>query len=336
MALCFADFEFTCGGRIVREEVELLSVGLVFCDDNAERVIDTFYDTVLPIRHPKLTKQCTKLTGLSQQTIDASFDAQYICGRANDALMKYSCDKIYVWGNYDTVGLSSTAGIYDRYALECDEIRHTCSLIEDIQKSVMNRFGTNDIINVGDLSRALDFEPDGRFHNALVDAQALYCIYSHSLHPDVGCEKVYKLLSEREQIKKARELEQKAAHEDHIKSIIEGMTGAEKELYTSLISEGRTKDADRLVKLHLTVDKQYSKISENSDVVAVCFNGTGRVSVFEQSRFITPKNADITYKSYPYGDKERLILESFASKTAASKKRTHRRRRLRSGIRNKG
>ena len=50
---------------------------------------------------------------------------------------------------------------------------------------------------------ALEYVPDGSFHNALVDAQALLCIYSHSLRPDEGCEKVYELLNERMELKKA-------------------------------------------------------------------------------------------------------------------------------------
>lgn len=336
MPLCFADFEFTCGGRIVRDEVELLSIGLVISDDDAKNVIDTFYDTVLPLRHPRLTKQCIKLTGLSQGTIDASFDAEYICDKALSFLEKYGCERIFVWGNYDTVGLSSTAGIFENYALDCDSITRVRSLVTDIQRDVMKRFGTDDIINVKDLSAALDFEPDGSFHNALVDAQALYCIYSHSLRPDEGCEKVYKLLNDRLELKKTRELEQKQAHEQQIKDMLESMSIAERELYSSLLTDGRKRDAVLLVKLHTAIEKQYSKLPENCEIIAVSRKDSRRVSLFDKSSFVPNGSSELTLKSYPYSDKERLILESFEAGRRKPRRPARKGRRSKANIRNKG
>ena len=315
MALCFADFEFTCGGNVVGDEVELLSIGLVITDDGAERILDTFYDTVRPIRHPKLTKQCRKLTGLTQSIIDASFDAHYVCSKANSLLESYGIDRIFVWGNYDTVGLRATVINYERLALDYAPIEKTADAVTDVQKTVMQRFGTNDIINVKDLSSALDFVPDGSFHNALVDAQALLCIYSHSLRPDIGCEKVYALLNERMELKKQREAEQRRLIEERRKIIIDAMTDNEKALYSSLISSGNKKGASLLIKLHAKVEEGYKKLPEGCDVVALTFGDSEHhAKLVEKPKFVIPSDSDISYKSYRYEDKEKMILESFESK----------------------
>lgn len=332
MALCFADFEFTCGGNINGDKVELLSIGLVITDDDAVTVLDTFYDTVRPIKHPKLTKQCRKLTGLTQSIIDASFDAHYVCKKANAILDRYGIEKILVWGNYDVVGLSSTVGNYERFSLDCEPIRRTADAVTNVQDTVMSRFGTKDIINVKDLSSALDFVPDGSFHNALVDAQALRCIYSHSLRPDVGCEKVYALLNERLELKKQREKEQQKAIEERRKEIISLMSANEKELYDSLVEKGNKKGASLLIKLHAKIEEGYKKIPEGSDIVALSFKSSeyhAAIKLVEKPKFIQPADSEITYKSYHYGDKEKMILESFESRIKGTDTRVRRKKRIR-------
>ena len=331
MALCFADFEFTCGGNIVRGEVELLSIGLVITDDSAETILDTFYDTVRPIKHPRLTKQCRKLTGLNQATIDASFDAHFVCSRANALLDSYGVERIFVWGNYDTVGLYSTLHIYERSALDILPIERTAEAVYDVQKDVMKRFGTTDIINVKDLSSALDFEPNGSFHNALVDAQALLCIYSHSLTPDKGCERVYDLLNERKQLKLEREKLQRQAVEQRRQEVIKTMTDKEKALYSSLVENGNKRGASLLIKLHAKVEESYKKLPEGCEIVALSYTDSRQHSVLkliDKNGFNIPENSEITYKSYKYEDKEKMILESFEQRQS-SKPARRRKKRIR-------
>ena len=332
MALCFADFEFTCGGNITGDRVELLSIGLVITDDDAQNVLDTFYDTVRPIKHPRLTKQCRKLTGLTQSIIDASFDAHFVCRKANMLLDRYGIDKILVWGNYDVVGLNSTVSNYERLSLDCVPIEKTANAVTNIQEIVMSRFGTKDIINVKDLSVALDFVPDGSFHNALVDAQALRCIYAHSLRPDIGCEKVYKLLSDRLELKKQREEEQRKAIEERRASVIKDMTENERELYDQLVRSGNKKAASLLIKLHSKIDESYKKLPEGCDIVALSFKSSEQhaaIKLIEKPKFKVPADGEISYKSYHYEDKERMILESFESRIKAPVTHVKRKKRIR-------
>ena len=332
MALCFADFEFTCGGNITGDKVELLSIGLVITDDSAQAVLDTFYDTVRPIRHSRLTKQCRKLTGLTQSIIDASFDAHYVCRKANQLLDKYGIDKIFVWGNYDVVGLTSTVGNYERLSLDTEPIEKTSAAVTNVQEAVMSRFGTKDIINVKDLSSALDFVPDGSFHNALVDAQALQCIYSHSLRPDTGCEKVYALLNERLEIKKQREEEQRKAFEERTKAVVEAMSENERALYDSLVKKGNKRGAALLIKLHSKIEEGYKKLPEGCDIVALNFKSSEKhaaIKLVEKPKFKLPADSEISFKSYHYEDKEKMIIESFESRTKTHTAKLHRKKRIR-------
>lgn len=327
MALCFADFEFTCGGNAKRDDVELLSIGLVVSSDDAMSITDTFYKTVRPIKHPRMTKQCRKLTGLIQQDIDASFDAEYVCRCALGFLDRFEISHIFVWGNYDTVGFASTIGVYEELSLPHEYLSRTHGMISDIQSQVMQRFGTKDIINVKDLSCALDFEPEGSFHNALVDAQALYCIYSHSLTPDKGCEKVYTLLRERAEYQRQKKLEQKKLAEQRRQTVIDSFSEKEKEIYSSLLESADIKGARTLIKLHAKVEDGYKQLPEGCEIVALTYkntSGAASVRLYDKSRF-TPK-PDSRPKSYKYDEKERMILESFEQTHAAKKPAGHRKK----------
>ena len=76
--LCFADFEYTCGGMTgdtpfdAAYGQEILSIGLVIADRKTGEPIDTFYRTVRPDHNQCLTGFCKSLTGLTQQEIDDS------------------------------------------------------------------------------------------------------------------------------------------------------------------------------------------------------------------------------------------------------------------------
>ncbi|MBR1750625.1 MAG: exonuclease domain-containing protein [Ruminococcus sp.] len=327
MALCFADFEFTCGGAAKRDDVELLSIGLVISDDEGRQLTDTFYETVRPIRHPRMTKQCRKLTKLRQEDIDASFDAQYVCSKALCFLERYGVKNIFVWGNYDTVGFKCTGGVYEELGLPHDSITKTQLMIKDIQSEVMQRFGTKDIINVKDLSVALDFEPEGSFHNALVDAQALFCIYSHSLRPETGCEKVYALLKERAEYQRQKKLEQKQLAEQQRQMVIDSFSEKERQVYSSLLKHSDQSGARTLIKLHAKVEEGYKKLPEGCDIVTVTYSnrsGAASVRLYDKKRFT--ERPDTIPRHYKYGDKEKMILDCLEQSLKTPKKHSHRKK----------
>ena len=101
--LCFADFEFTCGFYIDKAQCELLSIGLVICDGEYN-VLKTYYRTAKPNIHSKLTKQCRKLTKLTQEEINASADADEAAGEVCSLLKQFGISQVSVWGNFDRPG----------------------------------------------------------------------------------------------------------------------------------------------------------------------------------------------------------------------------------------
>lgn len=174
--LCFADFEFTCGYCINKYDSEILSVGVIICDENYE-IKEKFYCTCRPHKFPKLTKQCRKLTKLTQQEIDNSPDSNDVMSIIVSLLKKYMIDNIYVWGNFDRPALLSDVRQHQKFRKESGSIQKVSSKILDIQRSITEKMELPEPINIKELASAFDYTPAGSFHNALNDALALYVIY---------------------------------------------------------------------------------------------------------------------------------------------------------------
>ncbi len=174
--LCFADFEFTCGYCINKYESEILSAGVIICDENYE-IKERFYCTCRPYRYPKLTRQCRKLTKLTQEEIDNSPDSNDVMKIIVKLVKKYKIDDIYVWGNFDKPALLSDVKQHQKFRKEYGNIQRVISKILDIQKKITEQMELPEPVNIKELASAFDYTPAGSFHNALNDALALYVIY---------------------------------------------------------------------------------------------------------------------------------------------------------------
>ena len=175
--LCFADFEFTCGGGINRWKAELLSVGLIICDREFN-VVQRFYSTVKPAKQPKMTTLCKELTHLTQEEINLSPDSDAVFAQVEQLLAMYQTDGMYVWGNYDQIGLSSDARLHKKCKLPNLNILKAASRIVDIQRELTEKMGLRDAINISELSTAFGYVPEnGSFHNAMIDAEGLFISY---------------------------------------------------------------------------------------------------------------------------------------------------------------
>jgi inhibitor of KinA sporulation pathway (predicted exonuclease) len=66
------DLEATCdqGGRIPRDETEIIEIGAVLVDAATLAPVDAFQTFVRPIRHRQLTPFCTQLTSITQADVD--------------------------------------------------------------------------------------------------------------------------------------------------------------------------------------------------------------------------------------------------------------------------
>lgn len=207
---CFGDFEFTCGGRIMRDNCELLSVGIIICDSDY-KICESFYCTARPVKYPKMTKQCIKLTKLDQQEIYNSPDSDSVLAIVRSLMDKYGCKKLYVWGNFDKPGLKSDCGMHKRLKKSCANISSVADRIEDVQRQLVARLDLPEAINIAELSSVFGFVPrQGTYHNAFNDAMGLYEIYRGAYATDYSRNKKLRALID-ERIARREEKIRKAA-----------------------------------------------------------------------------------------------------------------------------
>jgi len=68
------DFEATCAddGAVPRPQMEIIEIGAVMVDAASLAVVGEFQSFVRPVRHPRLTAFCTRLTSIAQADVDAA------------------------------------------------------------------------------------------------------------------------------------------------------------------------------------------------------------------------------------------------------------------------
>jgi inhibitor of KinA sporulation pathway (predicted exonuclease) len=97
------DFEATCCDKrsIPREQMEIIEIGAVMVEAKNLQVVDEFQSFIRPVRHPKLTPFCTKLTSIQQSDVDNAplFD-EFICS-FKSWLYQYHGLIFCSWGDYD-------------------------------------------------------------------------------------------------------------------------------------------------------------------------------------------------------------------------------------------
>ncbi len=177
--LCFADFEYTCGGMAgdtffdVAYGQEILSVGLVVALRGTGEVIDTFYQTIRPTHNQILTAFCKNLTGLTQEEIDASASFETVMKSAAAFCKQYGITQIYVYGTTD------------RQMLLKDQKRHRAvpglktfiSQIHSIDNDISDLlFGTSLQLGLEKLKQICCLE-EPVIHHALADAKDLCSVW---------------------------------------------------------------------------------------------------------------------------------------------------------------
>lgn len=280
--LCFADFEFTCGYFINKLDSEILSAGVVICD-GSYNIKEKFYCTSKPNHFPKLTKQCRKLTKLTQEEINNSPDSNDVMGIILRLLWKYRINDVYVWGNFDRTGLASDVKQHQRFGKECFNIQRTGKKIYDIQESLVRKMGLPEPVNIKELASAFDYEPpSGTFHNALNDALALYVIYRAVYTEDISRnEKLAEIRRERiEKIERQR-LEVERRQKETALSI--PLTDTEK-LYYSGIAENSDEARNFLYIRSKFVSSMHNN-PEKNDFLLLHMKTTERYKVIPKEKY---------------------------------------------------
>jgi inhibitor of KinA sporulation pathway (predicted exonuclease) len=149
----------------------------VICDSKHNFVTE-FYSTVRPIRRKKLTIRCKRLTNLTQEEIDESLDCELVMKEVVKLLHKYSIQEVFVYGDCDKPALLSDINIHKKRKENYESIQFVADKIVDIQPKITRLLGLIHPVNVEKLSNALGWFPNDneKYHNALIDARALYQI----------------------------------------------------------------------------------------------------------------------------------------------------------------
>ncbi|MBW8808955.1 MAG: exonuclease domain-containing protein [Lysobacter sp.] len=104
------DFEATCADdqSLPRTQMEIIEIGAVMVETQTLSVIDEFQSFVRPVRHPRLTGFCTRLTSIRQADVDAAPSFAQMLEAFKPWLYQY---RDFVWGSW---------GDYDLHQLQQD------------------------------------------------------------------------------------------------------------------------------------------------------------------------------------------------------------------------
>ena len=280
---CFADFEFTCGANIGINTCELLSAGAVICNSDYE-IVERFYCTSRPVCRPRLTKQCRKLTKLTQEEISASDDSNKVLSDLLALLDRYSVDKIWVWGNFDKPAISSDMRNHQRKLRPASSISATWKRIIDIQETVVKKLGLPQAVSIGELSSVFGYTPEtGTFHNALNDAMAFYWIHRAAYTSDLEAnEKFTGLRRERLERLEHMRLEAQQTRLEAGKAV--PMTPAEREYYTALCVKGTKGECRSFLKLRLNILKGEARFPDGARLAAIYYPTNHQVRVITEEQ----------------------------------------------------
>ena len=269
--ICFADFEFTCGFYNQNVRSELLSVGLVFCDKDYN-ILSEFYSTIRPCRNYKLTKKCRDLTHLTQAEISSSADANEVMRKAVNLMRRHGADSLYVWGNFDIPGLKNDIEQHNRSGRPAGNITKICESIRDIQNELTKEMQLPQAVSIEELSAVFGYEPEvGTFHNALNDAEALYCIHKAVKTTDIFSSPTFVQLRQ-DRIDKL-EAVKKAAEERRVQQAFSVELSEEEKAYLSAAESLSADKAKReFIAMRSRIVGMMKKYPKEDDFVLVMFS----------------------------------------------------------------
>ncbi len=97
------DLEATCcdQGSVPPTQMEVIEIGAVMVAAVDFRAVDEFASFVRPVRHPRLTPFCTRLTGIRQADVDAAPAFRDAIAAFRTWLYRYADFVFCSWGDYD-------------------------------------------------------------------------------------------------------------------------------------------------------------------------------------------------------------------------------------------
>ncbi len=100
------DLEATCDdqGAVPRDQMEIIEIGAVWVDGPTLQPVAEFQTFIKPVRHPRLTPFCTRLTSITQADVEHAPGFRMALSRLEQFITEHRGTRPPIfgsWGNYD-------------------------------------------------------------------------------------------------------------------------------------------------------------------------------------------------------------------------------------------
>lgn len=183
------DIEMTCDGkqengkfiddgRMKRAQREIISVGLVVCDDKYN-IKNRYSSFVKPVNNAAITDYCEKLTGITQNDVNRGKKCNNAFRDIREMCKRYSIDYIFTFGNADKDGIMVSAKWIRKKGEKVNNLYFISEKIIDVRPAILKGINCKNFRRSPSLSKIaedLEVKIKGRHHDALNDAVLLYKI----------------------------------------------------------------------------------------------------------------------------------------------------------------
>ena len=176
----FVDFEMNHIAGEYQEErtfskMEIVEIGAVMLDDQYQE-ISSFRSYVRPEFNDKIEKQCTKVTGITTETVA---DAPVLWPALQQFVQWCGTEPltVYAWSDSDLKQLKRELNLKE---IECKELHRLCNNWVDFQRVFCDLLGIEKRVALKHAINAIQSEFDGDEHDALWDARNTAKIFALS------------------------------------------------------------------------------------------------------------------------------------------------------------
>ena len=109
------DLEATCSEdeTVPRDEMEIIEIGALMQNAHDFEVVSEFQTFVRPVRNPRLTPFCTKLTSITQADVDAAPEFRTALETFGTWMAGFDDALFCSWGNYDRTQFQRDCRFHD-------------------------------------------------------------------------------------------------------------------------------------------------------------------------------------------------------------------------------
>jgi len=160
------DLEATCCDKnsVPKEEMETIEIGAVMVNLKSLKILSDFQIFIKPVRHPKLTEFCTRLTSINQADVDQALLYAEAIQKFQKWMKQYSNFVFCSWGSYDRSQLEKDSSFHKLpYPIAAAHI-NIKTLFSERQK-FKKRYGMKEALNLTELPLA------GTHHRGIDDAR---------------------------------------------------------------------------------------------------------------------------------------------------------------------